>query len=256
MFASAPRTSSLGLTRALCALALSVGLSGCAAIYKTYAVYQPLSGLHEPAVVDPAALNFEDVSLTVRCFRGELSRSQSDSLCEKVSALFENQGAKVYTVDGDGPADDSVGDMDEDEVVEGADGGPPRTDLVLELRSRQVSQSVDRVSWMAFSSTFSIYPGEKEFVFAQDVVVRGGDGVLLSTESLQGRVVERIGLAMSLFAEVKDGLSKDPAYVPMEKVAAAELSADLYQQLSQIVYNAKLQWRVQQEARAARGVSR
>jgi len=223
-------------------------------VYKPYAVYQPLSGLHEPAVVDPTALNFEDVSLTVRCFRGELSRQQSAALCEKVGTLFENQGAKVYTVDGDGPSEERFDD--EDEPVDGLDATAPRTDLALELRSRQVSKSVDRLSWAAFSSTFSIYPAENEFTFSQDVVVRGGDGVLLSSKSLQGRVIERVGLAMSLIAQVKDGLSKDPEYVPMDKVAAVELSRDLYQQLSQIVYNAKLQWRVQQEAQAARGGAR
>ena len=35
-------------------------------------VYQPMSGLHEPVVVDTSMANFPDLRLTVFCDRGEL----------------------------------------------------------------------------------------------------------------------------------------------------------------------------------------
>ena len=206
-------------------------------------VYQPMSGLHDPIVVDPGARNLEDVSVAVYCVPGKhVNAAESRRLCEVVGTLFENQGAEVVTFTNalGFTLDDGDTVADEEDVV--------RTDLTVELRAREVHKASRPLSWVLNVMSLTIVPGLSEQTFAQEVVIRDDTGFLLVRDELQGRLVERFGAGVWLgnkfldfaFREDEDHLAGD--------AAKEDLSADLYGQLSQLVFDAKLRWMVQQQA--------
>ncbi|MFT4623595.1 MAG: hypothetical protein ACI8PZ_002251 [Myxococcota bacterium] len=217
-----------------------LGLGGC-----VVRKYQPLSNLHRPVVIDPSAANFDDLALTVHCVPvGLLRGPQAGSLCQKLGTLFENQGATVTTLD-------TVGRFQEtfDAPAEAGAEGPatPRHDLILEVRARETHKSHHPLSWVATVATFTLVPAVYESSFAQDVVIRDGTGFLLATDTLEGRVVQRYGLGNFLITALADlGRQRDRRLTT--GVADRELSGDLYTQLSQQLFNAKLHWSVLQAA--------
>ncbi|MFT7519947.1 MAG: hypothetical protein ACI9MC_002091 [Kiritimatiellia bacterium] len=223
---------------ALCSAPALPGFSGC-----VVHIYQPLSGLHRPVVVDPGVRNFEDLSLTVRCLGGEhLSRQDNLTLCRRVSSLFESQGATVVTADSVGVPFDRLREPTSD------DSDEPVTDLVLELRSRRLEQRRPLLSWVACAMTFTIVPAIDEEIFAQDITIRDGDGFLLVQDSLKGRIIRRYGVGPWAGNKLLDWLVRDDDEKLGGDAAEEDLSEDLYGQLTQMVYNAKMRWTVLQEA--------
>jgi hypothetical protein len=223
-------------------LALTSVSSGC-----IVRVYQPLSGLHAPVVVDPQAENLSDVRLAVTCLSGDfLSRQETLGLCRKMEALFEIQGAEVTLVDS-GSAfsqSDEVSASSESDVEAVA---RPRTDLSLELRSREIHKSVNPLSWVLSIGTFTVLPAVSDSTFAQDVVIRDETGFLLVSDSLQGRVIRRFGVGSWLGNAIAD-LGREKEAKLSAGSAERDLSQDLYGQISQLVFNAKIQWRVLTES--------
>jgi len=232
----APSTPRLARS-ALCALL--VVLSGCVR------VYHPLDGMYDPHVVDPRMPNFDDVSLTVRCLRvdGYPSSEDNSRLCQNVGTLFENQGAEVTVVAYLG--EESFGDDDDEAPVD------VTTDLALELRSRQVSTRFGGLSVLLCVVSGTLIPRVSEEIFAVDITVRDGDGFLLVEDSMKGRLVNRFGLGTWLVNKLVN-LGRDQEDRLNARNLSADLTSDLHRQLSQRLFDAKLQWRVQQEATVAR----
>jgi len=205
-------------------------------------VYQPLSGLHDPRVVDPTAVNLPDVHLSIYCVPGELvNAAEARELCRQTGLLFEQQGATVTTwIRGWRiQAEEDALEADDDAV---------RTDLTLELRSRQVHKASNTVSWALSIVSLSIVPAVRESTFAQEIEVRDGTGFLLASETLQGRVVERYGVGVWAGNKFLDWAFREDADHLSGDVAKEDLSEDLYGQLSQIVFDARMRWEVQQDA--------
>lgn len=199
-------------------------------------VYQPVAGLNAPVVVDTGAQNFTELNLEVVCNQGELlNRQEARVLCQNTATLFRNQGAQVTTRLGRERA-----------YTQEEQGEPRPIDLTVELTSREVHTFKDPVMWTLCVLSASVVPAVSESSFALDVVVRDGTGFLLASDSLEGRIIQRTGVgvwalnkALDVGREEKDQLSED--------VAKQDLSNDLYGQLSQMVFNAQLQWEVLQE---------
>ena len=214
-------------------VALLASLGGC-----VVRVYQPMSGMHQPIVVDPQSPNFEDMNLTVHCLPGEdLSVQENTALCQRVETLFENQGASVRMIDTPG--------MFEEEL-EGP-GGP--SDLTLELRSRIVFKNDSALSWLLCIGSFTILPAIDESMFAQDVTIRDSAGFLLLQDTLKGRVIRKFGAGTFLGNFVVDTVArKKEERITGSEVAKKDLSQDFYGQLSQLLFNAKMRWEVLQEA--------
>lgn len=208
-------------------------------------VYQPLSNLHRPSVIDPSLPNFEGVRLDVICLPGGLlSGQEAGALCQKVGLLFENQGAVVNATTSPGGDDDD--DDDPAAAVE------PATQLTLELRSRLVNRAYHPASWLLSAATFTVLPALSETTFAQDVVVRDETGFLLASETLEGRIVERFGAGPWLGNKLLD-LARPRQERLTAQVMKVDVSNDLYRQLSQTLFNAKMQWEVLQLAPTGRG---
>lgn len=219
-------------------LALALGASGC-----TH-VYQPLSGLHRPIVIDPDVANFQDLRLTVYCPPGDLlGPAEAASLCRMVGLLFENQGAQVTT----STRDRRLVDEEAQALGEG-EAAAPRADLVLELRARQLSHRNDPLRWILCYGTLSLVPAVTETTFAQDVTIRDGSGFLLLSDTLKGRIVRRFGVGTWAGNKLLDLVWRDPEdeIVGSDK-AGRDLSADLYGQLSQLMFNAEMRWKVLQQ---------
>ena len=202
-----------------------------------------MTGLHEPVVIDTRVENFSDLHLTVHCVPGGLlSRQEASALCQKVGVLFENQGAAARTIDTVGRVDElldaGVGEVDVSEV---------RTDLTLELRAREVHRARHPLSWAFAFATFTLVPIVREQSFAQDVVIRDGGGFLLASDTLEGRIVTRTGAGPWAGNVVAD-LFRDEDQKLLGNAAERDLSSDLYRQLSQLMFNAKMQWQVMNES--------
>ena len=213
-------------------------------------VYQPLSGLHRPVAIDPQLPNFTDTRLDVRCIRGTLlNDSQAGVLCDRVETLFTNQGAEVHTYVGEGPLDGDgpVADALEIGAGEGAAPVEPRTRLLVELRARETAASIHPFSWVLYAASFTVIPGVIESSFSQEILIRDDSGFLLVSDTLEGRIVTRYGLGPWLGNQLLN-LTREKADKLTEDTARKDLSADLYRQLSQDVFNAKMRARVLRQA--------
>ena len=215
-------------------VALLASSAGCVPIY------QPLRGLNTPVVIDTQVQNLAGVRLTVRCVPGGmLTPLTAQELCQKVGVVFENQGAMVTTVATPGGLDGGLEDRPETTPA-----AMPETDLDLEIRTRVIHQAHNPMLWVLCVLTLTIVPSSTEYTFEHDVVIRDGTGFLLAEETLQGRMVQQFGIAAwtgnALFNWVWRLPEDDITYETMRH----DLSTDLYRQLSQAVFNAKMQWLV------------
>ncbi len=193
--------------------------------------YQPLTGLHTPVVIDTSAPNLTAQAVTVHCVptdgMGAFNRAK---LCRRVGTLFDNQGAVVRVVDGEGRGGESVEDT--------------ATDLVVELRARRVPVDDHAASWVLYVATASLLPAVVEYPFAIDVTIRDGSGFLLDEAYLEGRVVAKYGLSAWLTAALDNRFWRRDSPKTTRRAAAERLSTDFYEQLSQIAYNATTQRQV------------
>lgn len=222
---------------AFCLVALLAPGMGCVPIY------QPLRGLNTPVVIDTQVQNLAGVRLTVRCVPGGmLDAVTAAELCQKVGVVFENQGALVTTVAAPGGLEGAV-----DDPPETAPSTTPQTDLDLEIHTRVVHRAHNPMLWVLCVLTLTVVPASTEYTFEHDVVIRDGTGFLLAEETLQGRMVQQFGVAAwagnGLFNWVWRSDEDDITYETMKH----DLSKDLYDQLSQAVFNAKMQWLVLQQ---------
>lgn len=208
-------------------------------------VYHPISGFQDPTVVDPTAPNFQDMRLVVRCVGDKaLSRTENRALCRRVGRLFENQGATVETIDWDGPAMDPFAE-------EGAKPEPP--DLQLEIVSRRLHRNNPTLSRVASVLTFTLVAEVREETFAQDITIRDGDGFLLVEDTLVGRVVERRGAGVWAMNHLADWLVREEPDKVMKGAAGRDLSEDMYRQISQLAFNARMRRAVLLEANEVAG---
>lgn len=229
--ASIRRTPQSAATQHLSLVAgVVLAVSGCVR------TYQPLSGLHDPRVVDPTQPNFTDLRIDVYCVPTKGFRaSQAAVLCQRVGMLFENQAATVETFTQD--PRQLMGDAG----LGGADGGelgPP--DLVVELRSDEIHTGYHPVTYALSWMTITIVPAVREMNFTQSVIVRDGTGFLLSEATYRGKVVERFGVGTWGGNKILDVLVREDHEDIVGEGANRDLSADLYGQLSQVVFNARM----------------
>jgi hypothetical protein len=161
-----------------------------------------------------------------------------------VGSLFENQGAEVRTGttaaalrDEPFPPRESVDDDD-----------PLRPDLAVVMRAERVHTATHPVSWLLSGITFTLVPGVTEQTFTHEVEVRDGQGFLLLTDDMTGRLVTYSGAGTWVGNKLLDWLLRDDDEKLTGEVANAELSADLYGRLSQLLFEAHLRERVQASA--------
>ncbi|WP_375764916.1 hypothetical protein NR798_24675 [Archangium gephyra] len=205
-------------------LLLGALLSGCVTT-----VYQPLSSLQRPAIVDPRLANFEGMRLLVRCVPGDyLTAPDADLLCRKVGALFRNQGAKVETdVPRHGGASRRLDP-----------GAQP--DLIVDLSSRLLHKESSGPLWALTVLSLTLVPAFTEYSVAQDVSIRDASGFLLASDSLKARFIEYFGAGIWGVNWMLDTLVRPPEEELTGEAPARDFSRDFYAQLSQLAFNARV----------------
>lgn len=168
-------------------MTLALALAGCVT------VYQPLSGLNRPVALDPGLANFADTTVALRCVPGgALTEGEADTLCRKVSRLFENQGAQVTI--------ESTAQIDEPEAPAAE---TERSTLRVELRAELVHRDAHSVLFGPLADWIWGYTAD--YTVRQEVRIRGADGFLLAQETLTGRFVQRLGF----FSDADEQFSRD-----------------------------------------------
>ena len=206
--------------------------------------YQPLSGLHAPAVVDPTHPNLVGVHLRLECTSEALAaRASARRLCDKVEQLFLTQGATVEVwAQGQAP------------LIEDAPGAEAAAEAPVQLRVSLHEEAPQRdphpATMAAFFVTFTLAPWMETETLAESVTVRDDRGVTLAEDRFEARVVTSNGAAVWAGNALADRLWRPEAEHVTRDAAWKQLSADLYQQLSQHVVNAAVQQRLRQEAAA------
>lgn len=260
--ASAPRRAARsaipvlrGLLRALPLLVILAAGSGCVS------VYQPLSGLQTPVMVDPQLANFADLRILVHCVPEDLLEGESGVLCDRMRTLFENQGATVQTVTSvtrtedeetfpPPPAPEADAEAAKPEAGEGEEdeleAAPPRLppDLIVELRARELHEKVHYTMWAFSWLTLTLAPGVSENAFVQEVVIRDARGTLLVTGALEGRIVRYFGFGYWATSKLLDLIARDDDEELTDDRLSELLCSDLYGQISQMVFNANMRRKV------------
>lgn len=238
-----------------------VGLLLCVAASSAgcVAVYQPLSGLHTPVMVDPQLANFADLKILVHCVPKDLlEEGEAGVLCGRVKSLFENQGAQVRTVTSrirtpdeetfEAPPTEAPEENAPDPKDGKAEEKPPpprlRPDLIVELRARELHEKVHYTTWVFSWLTLTLAPGLSENSFVQEVVIRDGRGTLLATGALEGRIVRYFGLGYWVTTRLVDLIFRDDDEDLSDENLSRLLCGDLYGQISQMVFNANMRRRV------------
>jgi hypothetical protein len=200
-------------------------LSGCGVT-----VYQPLSALQRPTVVDPTVANFEGLHVLILCIPGDYTQvPDAGILCRKVGTLFRNQGAKVDT-------DLSRRGRSSRRIEE--EGSRP--DLIVELSSRLLHKETGGPLWILTVLTFTLVPAFTEYSVAQDVTIRDASGSLLASDSLKARFIEYVGAGMWAVNWALDTLVRPPEEALSGDAPARDFSRDFYAQLSQLAFNARV----------------
>lgn len=195
-------------------------------------VYQPLSALQRPVVVDPRVANFEGARVLVRCHPSDdLPRDGAELLCRKVSTLFRNQGAHV---DVDIPTDGSAGRSNEDVQAE----------IVLDVKSKLLHQESSALLAVASVFTLTLVPSFREESYSQEVTLRDGQGSLLASDVFTSRFLHYTGAGVWAVNWVVDLLVRPENEKLTGEVAHQRFSRDLYGQLSQLLFNARVRAQV------------
>jgi len=197
-------------------------LSGCVT------TYQPLVGLQRPVVLDPQTPNFEGMRMMIRCVPTETEPAdEARQLCRRVRNLFANQGAEVDTevpIEGRGTSRE--------------EGKEP--DLVVEIKSRIVHEDDSTLLWIASWMTFTLVPAVTEATFALEVSVRDSQGALLASDDLQARFIRYFGFGVwSVNGALNWIVRSDEEEISTDD-AQRDFSRDLYGQLSQLAFHAKM----------------
>lgn len=190
-------------------------------------VYQPLSTLQRPVVVDTRVENFKGLHLLVRCVPGEhLNAGASQNLCRRVSALFRNQGAEVeIEVPRNGRAFARAEDA-------------KRPDLIVDLSARLLSQERSSLLTLLSFASLTLIPAVTDYSVAQDVRIRDANGFLLASDTLQARFIEYFGFGIWSVNWVLDVVVRPDEEEFTGDAPKKEFSKDFYGALSQLVFNA------------------
>ena len=197
-------------------------------------VYQPLSALQRPVLVDPQAPNLSDVHITLHCLSNEfLERNDAQLLCRRLTSLFIHQGADVVSAN-----DVGLDEYDETETAGDANEKPIR--LTVTLRARLLHKETNPLLWTLSFMTTTLVPAFSEYSFAQDISITDESGSLLVYESLEGRFMIHFGVIYWAITKVIDWVVREPNERVSGDAAQDDFSRDFYGQLSQLVFNARM----------------
>jgi len=223
----------------LCVLPLVLGSGACVV------VYQPLTGLQKPVVLDTGLANFEGLRLQINCVPNDFQdRTGAKLLCKKLETVFTNQGATVSTHALRGAPTETDDEEDDAEAKKPAD-------LTMTLEAREIHRERNPILWVISFVTFTLLPAVTEYTFAQDISIRDASGFLLASETFQARIVRYFGAGAWVGNWILDKAVREESERLSGDAASRDFSHDFYGRLSQIVFNARMRRNVLLEAERA-----
>ena len=211
---------------ALLALGLWPLLSGCITIY------QPLLSLQRPVAIDRRQPNFTGLRISLRCLPSDdLPQNDAAVLCRRVESLFAQQGALVDVATTAGASASAA---------VGSEKGSTPPALIVELSVRRIHSEGAGLLWIVCYLTGSLVPAISSETFAQDVTVRDSHGFLLAQESYQARFVSYFGLGAWGVNFALNHTLRAPKEELSDEASERDFSADLYDQLTQVAFQAHL----------------
>lgn len=206
-------------------------------------VYQPMSSLQRPTAIDPRERNFEGQRMLIRCIPGDWADSgESTLLCQNLSQLFTNQGAKV---DIEVPGETLEGADDEPPAVRGRKPvAPGRPDLIVDLSARRLANDNTPLNWILCVATLTLFPAITDATFAQDVVIKDADGFLLASDSLQARFIRYFGVAVWAANGLMDLIVRSKEEKMLGDAPKRDFSRDFHEHMSQLALTATVRERV------------
>jgi hypothetical protein len=218
-------------------IATLLAFSGC------LTVYQPMTSLQRPTAIDPREKNFEGTHLLIRCIPGDWADgSESQTLCQNMSTLFANQGAKV---DIEVPGESLEG-VDDEPIERRPKTQAPKTkpDLIMELTARRLANDNNPLNWIICYATLTLFPAITDVTFAQDVIVKDSDGFLLVRDSLQARFVRYFGIAVWAVNGLMDLIVRPKEEKMLGDAPKRDFSKDFHAHMSQLMLTARTREKV------------
>lgn len=216
------------MRRGMLAATLSVALTACVT------TYHPLGTLQRPVAVDPQSANLEGVRILVRCLpTDELEASGAAGLCRRLRALLANQGAVV-----DVEVRSALGGLGPPAAPPVVQGSP--ADLVLEHRIFATEPANLWATAYLAAFTLTLFPLVNDRTFTHEIVIRDGRGALLAEERYDARFVETLSAPYWLLNWLLDGFIRPKSEALVGDGHQRDFSRDLYAQLSQITFNARM----------------
>ena len=96
----------------------------------------------------------------------------------------------------------------------------------------------------------ALVPAQSEYAFAQDVTIKDSTGFLLASDRLEGRFIRHFCACYGAINFALDRLVREPAERLSGGAVEEDFSRDYYNQLSQMVFNARSRLDVMREGEA------
>jgi hypothetical protein len=185
------------------------------------------------------------LKITVNCLEGEiLNASAATALCNKVSALLENQGAKVET--------NTVRTLGKKLTVQDNNGSnaDKNSDLTVILSAQTLVINRNTWMWAISIPTFTLFPVAAEYVMQQQVEILDSTGFMITQDAFQARFIRYFGIGYWTTNKLLNLIARDPEDEISDQKIRDSFSRDFYGNLSQTLFNAKMRLEVLRMARA------
>lgn len=200
--------------------------TGCAVT-----LYQPMGALQRPTAVNVDDPNFQDTRVLVRCIPREgFAAADAEKACRQIARSLQQQGAETETI--------VPRNLDEGLPADAFDGRG--AELTVELTAR-IEHAND---WPLLSAascvTCTAVPSVVEGTYVQDVTIRARNQTVLAEETFRARLLSYTSCLLWSVNGILDWAFRDDEDDLTSDGANKAYSRDLYRQIAQLTYNARV----------------
>jgi hypothetical protein len=200
--------------------------AGCAVT-----LYQPMGTLQRPTAVNIDDPNFEDARVLVRCLPSDgFPAADAEKACRQIARSLQQQGAETETI--------VPRNIDEGLPADAFDGRG--AELTVEVSSRTEHSQAWPLLTAASCLTCTMVPDVFESTFVQDVTIRARNQTVLAEETYRARLITYTGCVVWSVNGILDWAFRDDRNDLTSEGAHKAYSRDLYRQIAQLAYNARV----------------
>jgi hypothetical protein len=200
--------------------------TGCAVT-----LYQPMGTLQRPTAVNIDDPNFEDARVLVRCLPSDgFPAPDAEKACRQIARSLQQQGAETETI--------VPRNVDEGLPADAFDGRG--AELTVEVSSRTEHSQAWPLLSAASCVTLTAVPDVYESTFVQDVTIRARNQTVLAEETYRARLITYTGCLVWSVNGILDWAFRDDQNDLTSDGGNKAYSRDLYRQIAQLAYNARV----------------